>query len=140
MANIRDIGSVADKWGAVTPARSGEYKKGVENPKRDWAEAAAASEGTYKQAVIEAANAGRFGKGIAAAGTAKWKHGAMTKGPSRFAAGVSLGKSAYMKGFAPYHEAIKNTELPARGPKGDPANLQRVAAIATALHNKKVNG
>ena len=139
MANIRDLGSIGDKWGTVTPARSGEYKKGVENPKKDWAEAAAASEENYKRAVTEAANEGRFGKGVTKAGTAKWKENAMKKGPSRFAAGVALGKSAYIKGFAPYHETIKSTTLPQRGPKGDPANLQRVAAIASALHNKKIS-
>ena len=140
MANIKSVGDIASKWARVTPARAADYKAGVENPKRDWAEAATAAEGVYKQAVVEAANAGRYGKGIEKAGTAKWKHGATTKGPSRFAAGVALGKDAYLKGFAPYQEVIANTSLPARGPKGDPANLQRVAAIATALHDKKISG
>ena len=140
MANIKSTADIAEKWSRVTPSRSADYKTGVENPKRDWAEAAAASEEVYKRAVTEAANAGRYGKGIAKAGTAKWKHGATTKGPSRFAAGVALGKDAYMKGFAPYQEVIKATTLPARGPKGDPANLQRVAALAGALHEKKVSG
>ncbi len=140
MANIRSASDIADKWGRVTPARSVDYKKGVENPKRDWAEAAEAAEGTYKQAVVEAANAGRYGKGVAKAGTAKWKANAIAKGPSRFAAGVALGKGAYLKGFSPYQEVIANTALPPRGPKGDPANLQRVVVIATALHDKKING
>ena len=140
MANIKSVSEIAGKWARVTPARAADYKAGVENPKRDWAEAASAAESVYKQAVIEAANAGRYGKGIERAGTAKWKHGATTKGPSRFAAGVALGKDAYMKGFAPYQEVIASTSLPARGPKGDPANLQRVAAIATALHERKISG
>lgn len=140
MASIRSAAEIADKWGRVTPARSIDYKKGVENPKRDWAEAAEAAEGVYKQAVIEAANAGRYGKGVAKAGTQKWKTNAIAKGPSRFAAGVALGKGAYLKGFAPYQEVIASTELPPRGPKGDPANLQRVVVLAAALHSKKISG
>lgn len=140
MANIKSASDIAAKWSSVTPGRSGEYKKGVENPKRDWAEATLAAEEVYKQAVTEAASQGRYGKGVTAAGTAKWKQGATTKGPSRFAAGVALGKEAYIKGFAPYQEVIKSTSLPPRGPKGDPANLQRVATIAAALHDKKMNG
>jgi hypothetical protein len=35
---------------------------------------------------------------------------------------------------------IQGTTLPPRGAKGDPANIQRVAVLATALHAKKVSG
>jgi len=140
MAEIRSAADIAEKWSRVTPGRAIDYKKGIENPKKDWAEAAEAAEDVYKVAVIEAANAGRYGKGVTKAGTAKWKANALAKGPSRFAAGVALGKGAYLKGFAPYQEVIANITLPPRGPKGDPANLQRVAVIATALHDRKING
>ena len=71
-------------------------------------------------------------------GTDKWKKMASTKGPSRFAEGVMVAKPDYEKGFAPFAEEIAKTELPPRGPKGDPANIQRVAAIAAALHKKKM--
>jgi len=59
------------------------------------------------------------------------------KGPQRFAEGVQLAEGEWQKGFGPYHTAISNLSLPARGPAGSPANLQRVAAIATTLRAVK---
>ena len=140
MPKVRHIGDIAEKWARVTPTRAGDYRSGVENPKKDWAEEAIAAEDRYTRGVTEAANAGRYGKGVSKAGTAKWKTAAVKKGPSRFAEGVAIARPDYEKGFAPYRDTIESTELPPRGPKGDPANIQRVAAIATALHNKKISG
>jgi len=138
MPKIRSIKSIGEKWGTVTPGRAGNYKEGVENPKKDWAEEAVAAEDRYKRGVTEAANAGRYGKGVSEAGTDKWKKGASTKGPSRFSEGVMIARPDYEKGFAPFRDTIENTDLPPRGPKGDPANIQRVAAMASALHKAKV--
>ena len=45
-----------------------------------------------------------------------------------------------MKGFQPYADTIRSTTLPPRFPKGDPRNLERTKAIATALFNKKQSG
>jgi len=138
MAAIRPISFIADKWATVTPQRATQYKAGVESPKKDWAKEAIAAEERYKAGVTAAANEGRYGKGVEKAGTDKWKKMASTKGPSRFAEGVMVAKPDYEKGFAPFAEEIAKTELPPRGPKGDPANIQRVAAIAAALHKKKM--
>ena len=138
MARIKSIADISDKWNRVTPTRSMDYKDGVQNPKKDWAEETIAAEDTYKRGVIEAANQGRFGKGVANAGTKKWKDKALSLGPSRFAEGVAVAKKDYEAGFAPYRDVIESTELPPRGPKGDPTNLQRVAVIATALHGAKL--
>ena len=138
MAKIKSIADISEKWNRVTPTRSMDYKEGVANPKKDWAEEAIAAEDTYKRGVIEAANQGRYGKGIANAGTKKWKDKALNLGPSRFAEGVAVAKKDYEAGFAPYRDVIESTDLPPRGPKGDPSNLQRVAVVATALHNAKL--
>ncbi len=140
MPKVKPISRIAEKWAKVTPARATEYREGVETPTKDWAEEAIAAEERYKRGVTEAANAGRYGKGVSEAGTAKWKANAARKGPSRFAEGVALARSDYERGFAPYREVIESTELPPRGPKGDPSNIQRVAAMAAALHKKKVEG
>ena len=123
----------SDKWVRRASVASVDYLKGVENPKKSWSAAAVAAEGNYKQGVVAAANAGRFAKGVKAAGDAKWKENAVSKGPGRFAEGVALAKDQWQKGFAPYHSAISSLNLPARGPKGDPKNLARVAAVASTL-------
>ncbi len=138
MAAIRPIDTITEKFISVTPGRATQYKQGVENPLRDWEENAIAAEDTYKRGVTEAASKGMYGKGVRKAGTRKWQKGASQKGPTRFSEGVMLSKDAYKAGFAPYAEEIARTELPPRGPKGDPANIQRVAVIAKALRERKL--
>ena len=137
MPAIRSIDKIAEKWATVTPQRAPQYSDGVKNPKKDWAKEATAAEERYKAAVTAAANEGRYGKGVKRAGTEKWQNMAAKKGPSRYAEGVMVAKPNYQSGFAPFAEEIAKTELPPRGPKGDPANINRVAAIAKALHEKK---
>ena len=137
MAGIRPIDKVANKWGEVTPLRASQYADGVQNPRRDWATSAGAANATYARAVTVAAQAGRYGAGVKKAGSDKWQKKALSKGPNRFSEGVMLGKADFQEGFAPYHEVIARTELPPRGPKGDPANINRVAVIAKALSDKK---
>lgn len=137
MPKIRSASDIANKWKRVTPGRTEDYRLGIENPKKDWEDETARAESTYKEAVIKAANEGRFGKGVKAAGTTKWKEGALTKGTLRWGPGIEMGKDNYEKGFAPYRDVIEKVNLPKRYPKGDPRNLERVKAIANALHKAK---
>ncbi len=137
MANIKPIDQASDKWIRRAAVAGPDYQKGIENPKADWETASIEASGNYKAGVIAAANAGRFERGIKIAGTAKWKRNAMAKGPNRFAEGVALAQDDWEKGFGPYHSVIAALKLPPRGPKGSPANMQRVAAVAMALRSLK---
>lgn len=138
MAAIRSLSSIAEKWGRVTPQRAPEYKEGVENPKADWAKNAEAAKETWKAAITAAGVRDAYGKGVVAAGTDKWKRGAVQKGPGRFAEGVQIAQPDYQKGFTKYHGVISAVTLPPRYPKGDVRNLERVKAIATAMRAAKV--
>ena len=138
MATIKPLSDISAKYARVTPQRSEDYEKGITNPKTDWEAATAAAEPAYKDAVTKAANEGRFGRGVHAAGTAKWKARAKAVGPARFAEGVANAGPDYQKGFAPYHEVISATVLPPRYAKGDVRNIQRVAVLCAACHAKKV--
>lgn len=137
MAQVKDLAAIARKFSTVTPQRSTEYEAGVRNPRKDWAQNTAAAEQAYKDGVSKAAAAGRFGKGVRKAGTAKQQKGALDKGVARFGPGVALAQPAYEAGFAAYHQAIASTALPPRYARRDPRNLSRVAAIATALGKVK---
>jgi hypothetical protein len=137
MAEIRDISKIREKWQRVTPLRAEDYKRGVAEPKRNWEEAAKAAKDTWKSAITEAANRDAFAKGISEAGVQKWQTKAIAKGPARYSEGVTIAAPDYEKGFAPYAETIRATTLPARFPKGDPRNIERVRTIATALRQKK---
>jgi len=138
MAEIKDTSRIAEKWARVTPARAQDYADGIANPRRDWAQATLAAEDTYKSGVIAAANAGRFGRGVRGAGTEKWRERSISKGPQRFSEGVQLGQADYQQGFEPFAQVIRGVALPPRFPKGDPRNLDRVKAITTALHKKRI--
>jgi len=137
MAQIKSADRISKKYAEVTPQRAQEYADGVANPRTDWATATKAAEENFKTGVTLAANAGRFGRGVLKAGSAKWLKGAKEKGTARFGAGVSLAKDAYQQGFEPYRSAIEGTTLPPRYARRDPRNLQRVVAIATRLGQVK---
>jgi len=133
MAAIKPLDRITSKFTDVTPARSGEYEAGIRAPRRSWSAATAAAEDSYKAGVAAAAARGAFGKGVKAAGDAKYQKGALEKGVARFGPGVALSGDDYAKGFKPYHDAISRLSLPPRYARRDPRNLQRVAAVATEL-------
>ena len=137
---IRPVSDIASKWVKRAGAAIEEYASGVANPKKDWKTETMAAEAAYKAGVTAAATAGRFGKGVASAGTEKWSKGATEKGAARFGPGVAIAESAYNTGFSPYASVIAGLTLPPRGPKGDPRNIERVRTVAAALRTKKVSG
>lgn len=138
MANIKPLDRTAAKWARVSAGASNEYLEGVQNPRADWATQTKAAESNYDKGVTAAIARGAFGKGVSRAGTEKWQRNAIELGPSRYATGVQNAQSAYADGFAPYQAVIAALTLPKRGPKGSPENIQRVAVIAKALHDKKL--
>lgn len=133
MANIKSIDQGSDKWVRRASVAGPDYQAGVANPRTSWAESAGKADSNYRAGVTAAASAGRYAAGVRAAGDEKWKRNSSLKGPGRFVEGVAIAKDDWARGFGPYHQAISSLALPARGPKGSPQNLQRVAAIATAL-------
>lgn len=137
MPPIKRAGDIAKKWGRVTPARADDYKLGVEDPRRDWADESEKAEPAFEAGVQAAISDKRYGKGVRRVGTAKWQEKARTKGADRFGPGVRGAEDEYEKGFAPFRDVIERTDLPPRGPKGDPRNLERVAIMAKALHDAK---
>lgn len=137
MARQVDSARTAQKWARVTPTRTQDYVEGVQAPAVDWQQATSAAQGNYEQGVQQAIAGKRFGKGVAAAGSGKWQSKALQKGGVRWGPGVQEAAPDYQSGFSPFADVINRTTLPARFPKGDPRNIQRVAAIATALSTAK---
>jgi len=140
MANIKPLDRINAKWQRVTAASGAEYEEGVKNPTRDWKTETLAANAAYKAGLQKSIAADSFAKGVSSAGTTKWQENAVNKGPSRFAQGVQLAVDAYSTGFAPYRQVIQSLTLPPRGAKGDPSNINRVAVVAKALHDKKLSG
>lgn len=130
---VKSSADIAAKWSRVSAQRDGDYKEGVSDPGVEWARNAAAAEETYVQGVTEAAGRGAFAKGIAKAGDEKWRRKTVDIGTARWSPGIRAAVQDFEKGFEPFREALERIELPPRAPRGDPRNLERVAAVARAL-------
>lgn len=138
MAEIKSLSVIRDKWTRVTPGRTEDYKLGIQNPRRDWAQETSAAADNWKAGIDAAATKGLFASGVEKAGTKKWQDKAMKKGPSRFAEGVYIAGPDFEKGFAPYREAIARVDLGPKFPRRDPRNLERVRKVVDALIAEKV--
>lgn len=140
MAQIKSLDRIVKKWQSVTPQRTAEYQDGIQNPRADWQQQTVNATANYEKGIQASIANKSFAKGVAKRGTAGWQQKTLAKGPIRWAQGVQVSASDYQEGFAKYHAVLSSLTLPPRGAKGDPANIQRVAAVANALHNAKVKG
>lgn len=129
----------SEKWQRRASAAGPDYASGIQSPRKPWAQATREAETAYNDGVQAAIAAGSFGKAATAEAQNTWAQKASTLGQQRYAPGVQASKDRYEKGFAPYKQVLENLQLPARGRRGDPNNLQRVATVANALHDAKVN-
>jgi hypothetical protein len=134
---VKDAATVAAKWAQRAGAASGDYTKGVQNTTKDWAADTAASAGAWASGVQAAVGNGAFTKGVNAAGTQKWRTMASSKGATRYPQGVQAAQPAYTTGIGPVLQVLGSIQLPPRGPKGDPGNINRVTAVTTALRKLK---
>ena len=126
------------KWMRRTSSATVEFEEGVKNPRADWKASTMAAANNHTQAVQQAVAEKRFEKGVAASSSDRWARKTLSKGAARFAGGVQDAADDYGAGVAPYLEVIEKTQLPARGPKGDPKNFERVKVMANALRAKKL--
>lgn len=140
MARIRSTAEIARKWVEVTPGRTAQFEAGVESPLADWKQNTKAAEKNYEAGIQVAIAGKRFGKGVDAAGTEKWKDKTLQLGVQRWGPGVTAAGPDYEKGFGPFRDVIEKTTLPPRFPRGDVRNFERVKAIGQALHEKKIRG
>jgi len=126
------------KWMRRTSSATEEYKNGVANPRADWATQTIAAAPVQAAAVQAAISRGAYAKGVQKAGSARWAEKSASKGADRFAGGVASAQNDYATAVQPYLDVAANTQLPPRGPKGDPKNLLRVAVMANAMRAKKL--
>jgi len=90
--------------------------------------------------VTDAAGRDAYSKGVAKKPTAFWQKRALELGVSRYPDGVSKSVDVYESEWKPYYDALSKIELPARGARGDPKNLERVRVIVTTLRSVKTAG
>jgi hypothetical protein len=138
--NVKSPDVISKKYASRGAAAGADYQAGVNAPRQPWAAATTAAAQTYAAGVQAAIGNRSFERGVAAAGDGKWQRKAAGVGAQRYPTGVQAAQGDYASGVSPYLDVIRNLTLPPRMPKGDPSNIQRVAAIATALRQKKITG
>jgi len=135
--DIKGIAAIAEKWARVTPGRSADYSEGVRTTPVDWSKVTQAAEASYAAGVQAAIAVKRFSKGVAAAGTERWRAKAQEIGTARWGPGISAGAGDYAARFAPFADVLAKLALPPRFPTGDPRNYDRVKAIGDALFKRR---
>lgn len=135
---VKDTGSLAKKFVQRAAAAGADYAEGVKTAGADWEAGARAGADNFAAGVQAAIADGRFAKGVANAGSAKYVNRAGTLGAQRFGPGVQAAEGDWAKGSQPYLDAIKSIELPPRRPKGDPGNQARAQAVAAKLRAIKL--
>ena len=134
---MKDTAAIARKFVQRAGAAGGEYSAGVVGKGAKWATNTAAGGDNYEQGVQAAIGRKAFQRGVSAAGPAKFEQRASTTGATRYPQGVAGAEAAFASGFEKYANVLKGVSLPPRAPKGSPQNIQRVAAVADALHRAK---
>jgi hypothetical protein len=135
---VKPASEVARKWGEVTPGRSTYYEQGAGAAGSDW-EANTGNAGAAFKAAVSAGNIQQmFVGGVKKAGAAKYARKVKDVGVARFGSGVTAAVADMQDGITPFLDEISKITLPARAPRGDVSNLNRVAAIATTLHKKRL--
>lgn len=139
---LKSSAEIAAKWRRVTSGRQADFEAGVKDPGVDWAGPTAGAREAYSQGVQDAIGRGAFEKGVAAAGSAAWSRGVITRGIPRFTQGVSVAEEDMARGIEGPRAVIERTlpGLPPRGPRGAPINLERAARMAQALSEARKRG
>jgi hypothetical protein len=137
---VKDAATASTKYVQRAQSAAPDYQKGVTGAGTLWQTNTVAANDAYVQGVTQAAQSGRFAKGVQAAGGAKYEAKASTVGAQRYPQGVATAGPAWQNNTAPYLATIASLNLPPRRPKGDPANIARVQMVTNALRKKKVSG
>jgi len=135
--SLRPLDKIVEKWKNRATAAGPDYTFGVQNPLNDWATQAQAAADAWRAGVTDAAGRDAYRKGVARTGTQKWQRKAVELGSRRYPEGVAAGAQDYKAEFAPYYDALSKIELPPRGARGDPKNLERVRVIMQTLRAVK---
>lgn len=136
---IKDVGTLTTKYTTRATNAVADYKAGVMQPKASQSASAIAAAPLWQQAVNSPAALAAFKKNLQTVGDSGWQAGATGKGANNYPAGVRNGAQKWATNVGPYLSVISGLTLPLKGIRGSDANIARVAAVASALHAKKLS-
>ncbi len=139
MPPVKDLSSSSEKWANRASGASAEFEANAIAAADVWARNTVAAANNYQAGISQGNIAQRFARGVSrAAQRGKFATKLAAVGGSRYSSGVSVAKADWASGFEPYHGTLSTLQYPARRPRGDVANLERVKAVTTALHAKRI--
>jgi hypothetical protein len=139
MLTVKDLSKSSAKWSERASGAATEFAENAAAAQDLWGRATQAAEANYRAGISQANIGTRFARGVARAlAKGKFANKITSVGGSRYSAGVQGAQADWADGFGPYHSALQALALPARRPRGDAANIQRVAAVASTLHAKRL--
>jgi len=135
---VPDLTTVVTKWVEEAPRRAVYYEREAPIAANRWEANTIAAEGVYKSAVTAPDIARRFVGGVKRVKADKFERKVRDVGVGRYGPGITAARQDYESGLSPYLEELRRIDVPARKPRGDPGNLDRVKAIFDALHKKRL--
>lgn len=134
--NVKDTGAIAAKYVARAQVATKDYTDGVANAGGSWETGAKNGETNFEQGVQDAITRKAYGKGVNGS-AGKYVANATKLGSTRYAPGVQNGAGAYQTGVQPYLDKLKSLNLPPKGPRRSPQNMQRANMVAAELGKLK---
>jgi hypothetical protein len=135
---VKSASDISKFWVQGAQSRADRYASAAPAAASTWQERSSAAAANFKAAIANPQIDKMYAGGITRAGAAKYASKIQAVGAARYSPGVAAAQSGYESGVAPYLDVLKGVDLPPRKVKGDPANLQRVQAVATALYKKRL--
>ncbi|MBU2060206.1 MAG: hypothetical protein KKB38_21045 [Gammaproteobacteria bacterium] len=138
MIKIKELAPSATKWDDNAARAADTFATEAEAAADVWARNAAGAEDNYKLGITAPNISVRFRRGVQKAGAAKFARKIRDVARDRFGPGIHAAVEDWRSGFEPFHTTIGALVLPARKPRGDPANYGRVEAVGKALNTKRL--
>lgn len=135
---VKPVATAASKWDANAARAADDYASEAAAAGPLWESQTKAAKDNYHKAITAAGIADRFAGGVARAGSAKYVRKITDVAKDRFGPGIHAAVMDYTERVTPFLETIAATDLPKRGPRGDPSNYNRVEAIGKALTAKRL--
>ena len=135
---VKPVAVAAAKWDDNAARAADAFATEAAAAASIWEANTKAAKDNFHKAITAAGIADRFLGGVTRAGAAKFSRKITDVARDRFAPGIHAAKVVYTERVTPFLETIAALTLPKRGPRGDPGNYNRVAAVGKALSAKRL--
>lgn len=137
---MKSASQSVEKWQGRAGAASTDYLEGAQKTDKDQAARAIAAKEIYKSELTASFGRDSYAKGLSKSGKAGWIKGVVEKGGQNYSTGVTTesARQKYVAESGKYDGARNASANMPKGVRGSAQNLNKVVAVANALHAVKV--